>query len=355
MQLAQLAVQMQLAVQGCKEGLLAGLNSTTGQLAALCMLHSAPCWFNGPSKFFPCDNELPSGWLLPQVFKYAVHGRFGYLTSACLTSRLQLAALYAASSTLLPEPASQLTGAETALVLVRHSWTNVPLTPLQQQHLRDAARLGGFQAPVLRLLCHDLAASASQHLHVPEIGARGAARRARDSSSSSGSSRSGPADATCHRLDPDAVSEYMLRSRKAVAAGFPVSPRQQLTAAEETWLMHTGPLTLAAAARSTPYWKRQHMHQGVTDLPQFPVASDYVQQAEAALMQVVQDPQQQGPPAPFPVPPLAHSSVPVADAMMAELQDSWRCYQQHPEPTALKAGALEELTAGPYALVSTPA
>jgi hypothetical protein len=86
-------------------------------------------------------------------------------------------------------------------------------------------------------------------------------------------------------------------------------------------------------------------------MPQFPVAGDYVQQAEAALAQVVQQTQQQGPPAPFPVPLPANNDVPVAVEMFAELKESWDCYQQHPEPTSLQPGALEELMRGPYALV----
>jgi hypothetical protein len=180
----------------------------------------------------------------------------------------------------------------------------------------------------------------------------GAARRARGSNGSGGFDGSSPDYATGHVMNPEAVSEYMLQTRKAVAAGFPVSLRQQLSAAEETWLLHTGPLTLGAAARAIPSWKRQHSYQEVTDLPQFPVASDYVQQAEAALIQVVQEPQQQTSPAPFPVPPPVNGSVPVAQEMMTELQDSWTCYQQHPEPTALKPEAMQEWMAGPYALVS---
>ena len=101
-----------------------------------------------------------------QVFKYSVHGRFVYLTASCTTSQLQLAALYAASSTLLPEPRSQLTGAATAMQLVRHSWTNELLSTEQQQHLQDISTLGGFLAPALKLLCHDLAASSSQLQHL---------------------------------------------------------------------------------------------------------------------------------------------------------------------------------------------
>jgi hypothetical protein len=75
-----------------------------------------------------------------------------------------------------------------------------------------------------------------------------------------------------------------------------------------------------------------------------------VQDAEAHLLALVHKPEQHKP-QPFPLPAL-DSSVPVACEMMAELQDSWDCYQQRPEPTNVKPGVLKALTSGPYALVS---
>lgn len=286
-----------------------------------------------------------------------MHDRFGSLTSPCTTSRLQLAALYAASSTLLHEPTSKLTGAQAAMQLVRHSWTNEPLCAQQQQHLQDISRLGGFQAPALRLLCYELAASACQlqHLHVPETGAGAAARRAGVSGTDQPSASRGllpgsAAHTTGPKLDADAVTEYMLHARTANPAGFPASFRGQLTPAEECWLMHTGPIGLSTGAHSAPDWKRWGRYKEVSTLPQLPVGADYVQQAEAHLLALVQEPEQHKP-QPFPLPAL-DSSVPVACEMMAELQDSWECYQQHPEPTKVKPGVLKALNSGPYALVS---
>lgn len=293
-----------------------------------------------------------------QVFKYSVHGRFGSLISSCTTSRLQLAALYAASSTQLREPTSKLTGSQTAMQLVRHSWTNELLSTQQQRHLQDISSLGGFQASALRLLCYDLAASACQlqHLHVPETGAGAAARRAGaqgtdQHSASSGLLPGSAADTAGPELDADAVTDYMLQAHAAVPAGFLASFRGQLTPAEESWLMHTGPVGLSTAAHSTPDWKRWGRYKEVSTLPKFPVAADYVQQAETHLLALVQEPEQHQP-QPFPLPAL-DSSVSIACEMMAELQDSWDCYQQHPEPTKVKAGVLKALTSGPYALVST--
>ncbi len=65
------------------------------------------------------DADLGQGvlavWL--QAHCYEVHGRFGHLLAPSVLARLQLAALYAACSSLLPEPASQLTGAQMAMEL----------------------------------------------------------------------------------------------------------------------------------------------------------------------------------------------------------------------------------------------
>ena len=56
--------------------------------------------------------------LLMQAHCYEVHPRFGHLQAPSILARLQLAALYAACSTLLAEPRSHMTGARTAVQLV---------------------------------------------------------------------------------------------------------------------------------------------------------------------------------------------------------------------------------------------
>lgn len=288
-----------------------------------------------------------------QVFKYSVHGRFGYLTASCTTSRLQLASLYAASSTLLPEPRSQLTGAATAMQLVRHSWSNEPLSTEQQQHLQDISTLGGFLAPALTLLCHDLAASSSQlqHLHVPETGSGTAARHAGNKPLSTQGTTFATAGSSQPVLDTDAVTEYLVQGRNQGAAGFPASPRLQLTPAEEGWLLHTGPLSVSGSAHSTPPWKRFGAYAEISALPDLPVHGEYVQHAEAALAALVQHPARPKQLPAFPLPQLEDSTVPVAQRMMDELRDSWDCYQQHPAPERLVPGALEKLSTGPYTLV----
>ncbi len=96
-----------------------------------------------------------------------MHGRFQDLRAPSIPARLQLAALYAATSTLLPEPWSNKTGAQIAMQLVRQCWTDAPLTPAEQEQLSSIAALGGHYAGGLQLLVHELQQSTQQlrHLH----------------------------------------------------------------------------------------------------------------------------------------------------------------------------------------------
>lgn len=114
--------------------------------------------------------------------------------------------------------------------------------------------------------------------------------------------------------------------------------------------MHTGPVALSTAAYSTPDWKQWSRYQPIAELPPFPVAQDYVQQAEGALKALVQQPKQCKQLPQFPLPELSLNSVPVAHDMLKELQHSWDCYHQHPEPT--KVTSLAALSKGDYSLVS---
>eukprot|EP00798_Chlamydomonas_sp_ICE-L_P016734 gene16734-23004_t len=107
-----------------------------------------------------------------KVHRYEVHPRFGHLVASSILSSLQLAALYSATSSLLPEPRSHMTGAKTAMRLVRWSSTNQPLTAQERNHLERVARFGGHLAPGLRLLCLELEKSSNtqKHLHDNEGG-----------------------------------------------------------------------------------------------------------------------------------------------------------------------------------------
>jgi len=65
-----------------------------------------------------------------QTCVFEVHPRFGTLESppGAKDSRLQLAAIYAACGTELPEKQSSRTGGEVSLELLRQSWSNKPFS-----------------------------------------------------------------------------------------------------------------------------------------------------------------------------------------------------------------------------------
>ncbi|KAG2494612.1 hypothetical protein HYH03_007377 [Edaphochlamys debaryana] len=98
-----------------------------------------------------------------------VHGRFGHLRASAVAPRLQLAALYAATGTLLPEPASSTTGGQTAMTLLRQCWGTRPLTEEELQQLSSVGHLGGHLAPGLRPLVAELTEAASQLSVTPEL------------------------------------------------------------------------------------------------------------------------------------------------------------------------------------------
>lgn len=112
-----------------------------------------------------CDAAL-------DLFAYEVHPRFGYFQASSMASRLHLAALYAATGTALPEERLQMTGWEHAAALVRQSWINAPLTPLEHACLQQVAAWSSA-CPMLSLLCHDLFRSSQslRFLHPETLGA----------------------------------------------------------------------------------------------------------------------------------------------------------------------------------------
>ena len=80
---------------------------------------------------------------------YDVHPRFGLLQVAAgplaVLARLQLAALYVATGTELPELRSCCTDGEMAVKLVRQCWGNNPLT-LKERKLDSISELSNLNA-----------------------------------------------------------------------------------------------------------------------------------------------------------------------------------------------------------------
>ncbi len=254
---------------------------------------------------------------LPQVHCYELHGRFGHLVAPSVPARLQLAALYAATSTLLPEPLSACTGAQTALRLVRQCWGNGPMAPEDLAQLRSIGALSRNLLPALPLLIHELELSAWQ-LHELVIALRGgSAEAAAVGANTTGAvevvAAAGPPAAPL--LDPDAATSYLLARQgcgggghgggaagcSGEVCGWGPNPRELLTPGEE-WRV----LGLGGPWEGEPAWRRMGPYKAVelTDgevdgtqdpqgqgqrqgLGQLPVPAGYVETTEARLAELV--------------------------------------------------------------------
>jgi hypothetical protein len=280
--------------------------------------------------------------LLLQVHTYDVHSRFGHLRApTSKLARLQLAALHAATASLLPEPSSQATGAETAMQLLRESWSTQPLSFEEQQQLMSIGKLAGYLAPGLRPLVHDVMASSMllQHLY------------ADNSSSKAGASSTGTAAAAAGSeaaaLDADAATACLLHAGRVLPGGFGLNPRQQLSATEQQWLLHTASTPSSSSSNSSSNatsWRRFGLFSPIQQLPKFPVEAEFVQNSEQRLLQLVVTPQQPKQQTEVPKYPLTfNEDLPLEKDMHKELQHSWQCYHSHPEPTEVVPGAKEAI------------
>lgn len=92
---------------------------------------------------------------------FSAHARFGIFTASHNAARLQLAALYAATGTLLPEPRTSMTGGEHAMELVRQCWVNRPLSLTENAFLTNVGQFCS-RTPALALLCDELHRSSLQ-------------------------------------------------------------------------------------------------------------------------------------------------------------------------------------------------
>eukprot|EP00878_Enallax_costatus_P005957 GHUV01006249.1.p1 GENE.GHUV01006249.1~~GHUV01006249.1.p1 ORF type:complete len:2036 (+),score=737.34 GHUV01006249.1:1069-7176(+) len=281
------------------------------------------------------------------VHKYAVHPRFGHLRASDVLPRLQLAALYAATSSLMPEPGSMMTGAQTAVQLIRQSWVNRPLSPEEVQHLETAAACAGHLAPALRLLVVELQGSASQLQHLYDLAGAGG-----EDSGTTSSSKSVV-------IKPEAAVEYRLQAMKVLPGGWPLHRKLRLSSDVEVQVMGA---SSTAAASSMPAWKRLGQFHAIdASVPRCPVSPAYVEECEARLRNLVtathtrsalkrshswlglkrRQPDNSkcgsgGISMPeYPLTPNKSSSTPLESMMHAELQQSWEAHHSTSTPTAI--------------------
>ncbi len=253
-----------------------------------------------------------------------MHGRFGHLRASAISPRLQLAALYAATSTLLPEPASLATGAETALQLLRQCWTSHSLAQEDLQQLRSVPRLGGHLAPGLHLLAHELELSAAQLDH--------SSRR-----------RS--------KLGPDGATAYIHQAGALLPGGWGCSHRLLLTEEEELRVL--GRASSRKAVAATPSWRRLGQYRDIEcEVPgAWPVEQGLVERLEQSLLQLVVPPSTAAPAGqPY---LLQGPSASAGDGqegtwlerwMHEQLEESWVAHHSTPAPAEVVPGAAETIT-----------
>lgn len=244
-----------------------------------------------------------------QVHAFEVHARFGDLRSPSKLARLQLAALYAATSTLLPEPLSRKTGAHMALQLLRQCWGNSPLTPEEGQQLDSVGWLGGHLAAGLRLLVHEFHLSATQlaHLHV----------------GGSGAVTGVPA------LDPDAGTCYSEEALAGSFQGWSVNPHMLLSDEEE--LRATDGATRSRGPAAPPWFQSGSCRTQSIPPCQLAPASAWVEAIERDISRCVSVPTAGGTVPPYPLKLMG--ALPLERAMHAELETSWQAWHSAPVPT----------------------
>ncbi|EGD72573.1 hypothetical protein PTSG_04309 [Salpingoeca rosetta] len=147
-------------------------------------------------------------------FAFDEHHRFKQLQATTIWGRLHLAALYAATSTLMPEPRQSMTGFENAMSLVRRSVVDRPLNEDEKETLGNVMHLAPL-APGLAIACHLMWKRSRQLLFLypdaPE------AEKTQDR----------PQEEECVAFDDRLLVAY----RSQVEAGL-VNPRLQLSNAE---------------------------------------------------------------------------------------------------------------------------
>jgi hypothetical protein len=96
---------------------------------------------------------LPDKWNFQSFCHiYDVHRRFGHLVAKGDIGRLQLACAYAATSSLVAESRSGMTGTAIATELVRQCWTNEPLSSTAKEKLVEVSSRSNLSS-TLKLVC----------------------------------------------------------------------------------------------------------------------------------------------------------------------------------------------------------
>ena len=189
--------------------------------------------------------------------RFDEHARFGWLRAASDTGQLQLAALFAATGTRLPDKSTGQTGADAALALLRQSWGIQPLPLDASGHLMTLQK-HSMGAPALALLSEDLASSSRQlqSMHV-QMGLLTAEQE----------------PSSLPEVNVNAAGQYMQLMR---TGRLPV--RQMLTSVEELRIL---------AKQAGPY-SGVALPATVQETEEYPVITNWVQAKEKELARLTE-------------------------------------------------------------------
>lgn len=227
---------------------------------------------------------------------YDVHPRFGLLQVAAgplaVLARLQLAALYVATGTELPELRSCCTGGEMSAELVRQCWGNHPLTFEERKQLDSISNLSSL-TPTLPVLCYELDFSARELKFLY--------------------SDSEPTQP--FTLDADAANEYMQRKQRDI-----LNPRVILSKDEE---MHA----LAHPVRGRIHGPRPPPPASALNIPQKYGLPETMREIERRLQLLINH-QENPKPEKFPLESSHFPKTELGQYKYHELCDSWSAHQK---------------------------
>eukprot|EP00752_Nemacystus_decipiens_P003638 g3353.t1 len=245
-----------------------------------------------------CDNEECEHSEL-QVFSYMLHHRWQQLDAGGLSARLQLAAMYAATSTSLPDPRAGMTGTEKALELIRRCPANHPLQEGDGRQVLSVIDMSGG-TPALAILCGDLLESS----------------RSLDFLHPAGRS------ASCSGEGPYALEDAMTAYTSECLIG-EYNARRRLSDAEEVRIMGI------QVRGHQSLWHEPAVKAGLVDLQSCPISAQLVQEEEDAVRETKEDltipTSWKEPERPYPL-EVPQGDILAAD-LHAELRSSWKAHQ----------------------------
>ncbi|KAF0718113.1 hypothetical protein As57867_001892, partial [Aphanomyces stellatus] len=236
------------------------------------------------------DAQLP-------VWAYSFASHSNQLSATCIAARLQLSAIFAASSTCLPDPHLKMTGSEAAVNLVRQCWISRPFTEDETTKLEVVVQFA-HKEPALAIVCDQIAVASENRAflygHEPA-----------------------PVDVPAYELVMTSTTEL----RAWMMASKPWnSYRRGLTSTElnEVFAPHPGP-----RLHDPPTG-----NNAIVTLPPPPIASNFVDEVEKELLLLAHASHDSASAQPFPLPSMDRTEM--GKELAVPLKASWDQFQALP-------------------------